>query len=441
MEKVKRKKASRKRSADFGLRILALIIAVIIWLILSITEYPTINKTITKLPVTFSLDGTAAEERGLQALGYQDITVDVEIKGMNYEIGSYTANDLVASVNLDSVTKEGTYSLDIDVKSTHSSDRVTVVSVSPDTVDVTFVHISSGVFTVTPSAPNISAEQGKTLRDITVSPSEINIEGSDSELKKISRVDAVIANTQVLSEETAITTEELAFFDADGNMLDSTKYKVLDAKSFEVSFDVYKKKTVDLTVDFTDLPPGFRVASLPYELSETQINVITPLLDDPDTQTVSLATVSLNDVNANYSAELDVNSRLGTGEINQSGIDTVMLTFDFDGADYTSKVFTVPASSIQLQNAPAGKTVTVETKQLNSITMFGPRNIMNTLTLGDIAAVIDLADTSSTGSMSREVMIYAPGYDSVWCLGEQTVQIEIAEKQQDESSQTSSQEQ
>lgn len=433
MEKVKLKRTPKKRSADFGLRILALIIAVIVWLILSITEYPTINKTITKVPVTFSLDGTAAEERGLQALGYQDITVDVEIKGMNYEIGSYSANDLVASVNLDSVTKEGTYPLDIDVRSAHSADRVTIVSVSPDTVEVSFVHISSGVFTVTPSAPNISAEQGKTLRDITVSPSEISIEGSDSELKKISRVDAVIDATGVLSEETTYTTDKIVFFDADGNQLDSSKYKILDAKSFDVAFDVYKKKTVDLTVEFTDLPPGFRASSLPYVLSESQINVITPVLDDLDVQTVSLATISANDITEDYSVELDVNSRLAAGEINQSGIDTVTLTFDF--SNYAAKMFTVPASAIQIQNVPEGKKVTVETKQLSSIMMFGPVSIINDLSLSDIAAVIDLSDnTAASGSMSHEVMIYSPGNDSVWCLREQSVQIEISDKQEETSS-------
>lgn len=53
----------------------------------------------------FSLDGTQAKEKGLSALNYKDISVDVEIKGMNYEIGSYTAADLVATVNLDDVTK------------------------------------------------------------------------------------------------------------------------------------------------------------------------------------------------------------------------------------------------------------------------------------------------------------------------------------------------
>ena len=83
MEKVKKAKKENRHGADFGLRILSIIIAVIIWFALSITQYPTINKTITNVPVVFSLDGTQAKEKGLSALNYKDISVDVEIKGMN----------------------------------------------------------------------------------------------------------------------------------------------------------------------------------------------------------------------------------------------------------------------------------------------------------------------------------------------------------------------
>ena len=54
MEKVKKAKKENRHGADFGLRILSIIIAVIIWFALSITQYPTINKTITNVPVVLT---------------------------------------------------------------------------------------------------------------------------------------------------------------------------------------------------------------------------------------------------------------------------------------------------------------------------------------------------------------------------------------------------
>ena len=112
MEKIKKVKSPRNLESDFILRVLAIVIAIVVWVLLSITQYPTTTLKVSNIPVIFSLDGTIAQEKELRAVGYQDITTTVEIKGMKYEIGGYTEKDLIASVNLDDVTKEGTYSLE-----------------------------------------------------------------------------------------------------------------------------------------------------------------------------------------------------------------------------------------------------------------------------------------------------------------------------------------
>ena len=440
MEKIKEKKPSLLAS-DLGLRIAAIIIAVIIWLFLSITEYPTINKTITNIPVVFSMEGTSAQEKGLQPLGYKDTSVDVEIKGMNYEIGSYGVNDLVANVNLDSVTKEGTYQLDIIVKSTHSSDTVSVVSVSPDTVEVNFVHRSTNEFEVTASAPNISAEQGMMLRSPVVSPSKVTVEGAESDLSKISRVEAVIDETATLSEAETMSTEKVAFYDESGSRLDGSKYTLIDAKSFDVTFDVYKKKTVNLTVQFSDCPPGFDTSSIPYKLSETQINVITPKLNDVNAQTVSLGSVSLSDIDEGKSFTFDVNQKLQSGEINQSGIDNITLSFDFENRKYARKEFTIPASSIKINNPPSGRNINLEAKQIPSVTIFGPESEIKDIRLSDISAVVDLSDVSTVGTITHEVSIYVPKSNKVWCIGKHEVQVDIEDKtagRNDSSSSSSS---
>lgn len=432
MEKVNEKKSPKKHGADFGLRILAVIIAVIIWFVLSITEYPTINKTITNVPVVFSTENNAASEKGLQIRGYKDITVDVEIKGMNYEIGSYSANDLVATINPDNVTKEGTYPLEITVKSTHSSDRVTVVSVKPDTIDVDFVHMLTDKFSVSPSIPNVSAASGLTLRTPTVSPAEVMVEGAESDLKKIARIEARAEDEMILSEAKNFETERVIFYDAENNELDRSKFTLVDTKRFDISVDVYKKKTVDLTVDFTDCPPGFDTKSIPYKLSENQIKVITPKLDDNDYQTLSIGSVSLAEIMPGKSYAFNIDQKLSPGEINQSGITDVELTFEFDKEDYIRKEFTIPGSSIKTLNAPDNKSVSVETKQLRSVILIGPREEIEKLDDSKIVAVVDLSDFASVGSVTKSVTVYSSS-PKVWCISKHEIQIDITDKSSDTS--------
>lgn len=427
MEKVDKKKTSWF-SSDLSLRIIAVIIAIIIWLFLSITEYPTINKTITNVPVVFSTDGTAAEEKGLQVLGYNDITVDVEIKGMNYEIGSYGPNDLSATVDVSNVTKAGSYPLDITVKSTHSSDTVNIVSVSPSTVDVNFVHIGTDEFPVASSSPNVQAAPGLTLRTPVVSPASVEVKGAEEDLKKIKRIEAVVEDSATLSEATTLSTEKVVFYDENNNALESSKYTLVSSKKFDITYDVYKKKTVNFEIDFNDCPPGFRPASIPYKLSYNSINVISPNLDDVDTQTIVLGTVSLHDIDMGKSFSFNVDQKLQSGEINQSGIDTVKLSFDFVSNSYIKRDFTIPASRIKVVNAPAEKVVNIETKQIPSVIMFGPASEVESISLSDINVVLDLSDISATGSTSHAVSIYADNCDSVWCIGRQEIQIDIEDK-------------
>lgn len=426
MEKIVEKKSPKKREADFGLQILAVVVAIIIWLILSITQYPTKNKTITNVRVDFSMDGTMADEKGLSVLNYKDITVDVEIKGMNYEIGNYSANDLIATVNLDEVTKEGTYPLDINVKSAHSSDKVTIVSVSPATVELTFVRMSSSKFKVGYDAPYINAKEGLTLKETTVSPTEVEIEGAESELKKIEKVVARVSKTESLSEDTTINTDKVIYYDADDNVLDASKYTLKDAKNFSLNFVVYKKKTAKFNLDFIDCPPGFDTTSLPYSFSEKSIQVISPNLDDPDTETLNLGAISLKDINLTRKFYFIVDSILSPGEINQTGVEKVEVSFDSKG--YASRTFTLPTDKIKIQNAPAGKKVTVETKQIPNVIVYGPTDIVNSLSEKDFTIFLNLSDVNNIGSISHAVSIYATKYDNVWCYGTNEVQVNVVNR-------------
>ncbi len=411
---------------DFALRILAVIIAVIVWLILSITQYPTINKTITGVPVDFTLEGTAASEKGLSAINYKDITVDVEISGMNYEIGSYGANDLIATIDLGEVTKEGTYRLDIDVKSAHSSDAITVVSVKPETVEVSFDTIGSGTYKVQPEAPLVSADEGLMLWQTTVSPSEIEVEGPEKELEKIDHISAKTSSFEKVTEDTTIEAEEVIFYDKDGKALDSSVYTLKDVKDFDLNFVIYKKRTAQLSVQFSDYPPGFDLNSLPFSLSEENIPVISPRLDDADMEYVTLGTIPLNEVDLQSTFTFEVDKALSSGEINQTGITGVTVKFDSDG--YTTKKFTLPRENITIKNSPVGKEVNIETRQLPEVVICGPEDIVNSLKVSDLAAELDLSDVLNSGTAMHGVTVYSPKNNNVWCCGVNEVQVDITDK-------------
>ncbi|MCR5541296.1 MAG: hypothetical protein K6F71_10860 [Ruminococcus sp.] len=426
----KKIKNIKDKGTDFSLRILAFIIAVISWFIMSITQFPTINKTISGVHVEFNMDDTMAKEKGLEALNYKDFTVDVEIKGMNYEIGTYTENDLTAKVKLDDVTKEGKYTLEIDVKSNHPADRCTIVSVSPESIEVDFDRITQKTIEVTAEVPLVTAEDGYTLKDPTVTPNEITISGAKNELDKIDRVSARISKSKKLSEDASMQAEELIFYDADSGKLDSSNFNARSASDYSVNFSILKKKTLNLSVNITGAPDGFDVSSIPMKLSEDKVSVTTPHLDDPVEEDRSLGNIQLKNIDLKKDIKFKI--PLNTGEVNTSGKDTITVSFDDKG--YSSATFTLDSENIELVGTPSMFTSEIDNDKLPNVVLYGPTEVIESLTDADIYAKISLSDIKEVGSYTKEAEIYAKGKKNVWCFGTNEVQITVSKPKTDDSS-------
>lgn len=428
MEKVVYNKKSGRglkgEISDFVLKIISIALAVIIWFVMSITKYPTVNKTIVNVPVNFSIRGTTAESKGLSALSYEDFTVDVEISGMNYEIGTYSANDLAATVDTDSVTKEGTYKLDIDVKSKHSADKCTVLSVTPKTVEVKFDRIDTVRLPLSASAPNVSAADGFMLKETLLTPEEIEISGPDNELKRINKVVAQYPDRLTLSDDTTVTTDSILLYDADDNRLDSSNFK-LSLTTVDINFVVYKKVMMNLSASFANVPPGFDLESLPYALSTRELQIITPQLDAPESEDISLTPVSLYDITKGKTFKTEIASILTAGEINQSGEELIEMNFDL--SHYDQKTFTINSKKINVINAPVGKKVTIDSEQLSNVVIIGPEKVIKKLKADDLTAFIDLSDAEATGSISHEVVIYCKDHSNVWNIGTHEAVVTISE--------------
>lgn len=428
MEKVNANKKSRsaRTVSDFMLKIVAVAIAVIVWFILSITQYPTINKTILNVPVDFSMRDTTAENKGLSALDYKDITVNVEIQGMNYEIGAYTANDLIATVNLDDVTKEGTYKLDIDVRSAHSADKCSIVSVSPETVEVKFEHIVSKKFELSVSANDVGTNGDHILNKTVASPAEIEIQGAENEIERIDSVVAVYSDPLTLSEDRTVKTDRIILYDKDRNILENSNYK-FSAESVDISFEVYRRTTLNLSADITNLPPGFDINSLSCTLSQDSVQIISPQLDRPTAENVKLSpSISIYDITKGKTFKYDVASMFTKGEINQSGVDQIEVTFDLEG--YEEKSFKIDAAKIQFTNIPAGKKAELDMEHIPNVTLFGPKESIDKLKAADIRAVVDLSDISANGSVSHEVVVYAENYSDIWNIGTHEAVINVTDR-------------
>ncbi|MBQ8108343.1 MAG: hypothetical protein IJ129_06315, partial [Ruminococcus sp.] len=104
-----------------------------------------------------------------------------------------------------------------------------------------------------------------------------------------------------------------------------------------------------------------------------------------------------------------------------------------------SRSFTIDADRIKLLSAPSDLDTKLETQKLTNVTLYGPEDVINALTDEDVYAQVNLGGVTKTGSYTREVTVYLPDHDNVWCYGTNEVQIvvsEIKEEETDDSSES-----
>ena len=423
MEKINHeiKNPLKKNKSDFFTKILAIIIAIIIWVVLSITKYPETTLRIANVPVVFSLDGTIAQKKNLSVVGYKSITTDVEIKGMKYEIGGYTDKDIIATVNLDNVTKEGTYNLDIVAKSAHSSDQCEVISCYPDTIQATFEHFSERTFPIEVSAPYISAEKGFSLDQATVSPGEITVSGSDDNLDKIKKVVAKVNDSKVLSEDTVISSSDVIFYNENNEALPNSNYTVKNTNNFDVSFTLNQMNSVPLKVDFSNCPSGFDTSSLPYKITPNKVTIVSDDIDSENNKAKSIGTISLNSIDLQSEFIFDI--PINEGEEITSKTTKAKVTFDSRG--YSSKKFTLNKSKLKITKLDAKFKASITDNVKITVKMFGPSDIINNLKLDDISAEIDMSNVNKSGIVNNQVTVYSKNYNNIWCYGTHKISITV----------------
>lgn len=413
MEERKIKKSTKHKN-EMALRIGSVVLAVVIWIILSITMFPTISASVYEVPVKIDLSGTFAEENGLSVVKFdEDMTVDVKLSGMRYEIGNYSAKDLVASVDVKEVYSDGTYNLAINVKSAHGDD-LNIVKVTPSTCSVKFDYKKTLEFPLEVEYSGISADEGYTLKTPSVDAESVTITGPENEIEKISKVAVKVKSGKLkLTENYSTENTELVLYSENGTVLNKDNLEFSQEK-FKVTFQVYNSKKVDLTLNIKSPNENFDVSSIKYTIEPESITVYSGK-DISDVDSINVGSVNLNEID--FEKEFEFDLTLDSDMINASGIDKVKVTFDKTG--FTSRKFSIEQDKITILNKPAGKNVSVQNSKISDVTIFGPKDVMAKLKAEDIVAEYDMQSNNfENGNVEVNVNIYAKGYNNVWYVGE-----------------------
>ncbi len=403
------KKIAGDLKENYKTLILAFLIAVAFWLVVSIQVIPTIEKPVDGIMLEAQLTDYM-NQNNLKIVSEFDENVNIRIEGKRYDISALTSDDFLASVDLSSVRSAGSYTLPINVAERTESGGCSILNIEPSSVTLVVDKIVSREFPVTGTAPDISLPEGYYLDEITASPSVITLTGSLSVLDKVKNIEA---RSQYAGEvyESQETPGEIIIYGSNGAKI-PTDDITLSTESISVNIPIYKQKELPLVFSLINYAANFDVNSLKYEIQPPSIIVASPDDSIDYLSELDIGAIDISSIKINQPAQIPIS--LQSGYKNLSGNNVARIVWDI--SDYGKLDFTT--SNINILNAPDNFDISLVTNEI-TFTVMGPSEQLAKLTPKDFFVTVNLLGVSIVeGSQDAAVSITIQGIgQTCWVSG------------------------
>ena len=401
---------------------LAVLGAVIAWMVVTIIVQPGTTNMIYNVPVDYTYDSSAYTSRGLSIVSAEDKTVNLKLSGDGYTIGGLAASDFVVYPDWSSVRDSGEKNLRLLVRGANSLLNGITVTIdgSDNTVDVVFDVVEEKTLPVTTTTNYLTISDGYILYSTEVSKETVTLSGPSSELDKVATCTAEVTYTGELDSSVTLETP-LRFYTSGGTEV-KFEYTELEESTVDVTLQVYKMATLPVNVTFINAPRGFDNSVLVYALNRQQLKVAGPAEKIDALSTLSIGTIDLStfSLNKTYEMPIDLPSDIYL-------LDNISsITVSFDCSNLETKTLNLPSSCVQVVNLPSTYQLTVETDRLMNVILCGPKGAMETLTPEQVVIEIDAEDFSvATGQQNIACRLYVPSNGKIFALGSYVLQCRI----------------
>ena len=431
-EKLKKRNSSVNRSSIITF-VVSAVLAVIIWLVLSLTAFPEMTLSLKEVPIDFSITNSYADNSGLSIMSRSDEAANVRIKGLRYQIGEYTSEDIHIGLNLDSVRAPGKYDLALVVTSVNGDEIE--VEIEPKTVNVEFDKMTTKTFsvedgTLTADISNLTAADGYMIAtdEITIEPSSVELYGPQDYIEQITSCSVSVNNAYTAIK--TINTDKTSLNVYNGTTVITTDRVASEPISFTLNVPVYMVKELPLAIDIDPPFESFNLSSLDGAVRIEPESIIVKSMDDRIKKLEKLTldgSISLKDITVGTAFAWRIPDK--SYYTNISGTDQALISFDLEG--YSTKKFRINNSQVRVINIEPGYRVSVETNRLN-VTVVGPADVLEEIDASDIVAQIDYMEHAfTTGLNMREATIYLPQYDNCWVYGSHQIMLNVEEVAED----------
>lgn len=406
----------KKLINNWGLKILAFLIAAFTWFIVVNVDNPETTRQFSgiKVEVVNSDIISKNSAKTYQIVGEDTVTVSVTAK--RSIMNKVDPRNIVATADMNDLQLRSLIPIKVSIK--NISDIQVKATADPVNLKVTIEDEMKKSFPITPVSKG-TVRDGSILSDMSVSPESITVRGPKSIIENISKVTAEV-DVGGLYED---TTEEgeLFIYDNNNNTVDQTLLRTNLNSNPTVAIKLLQGKSVPLKINdsLVMAAEGYNIEEIKYEPQEVQIVGEKKVLSSIEEIYVPAGALKLEDLKERTDTTIDVTPYIPEGaELADKNAGKIAVAISVSPLD--AKSFEIATNAIAIKNLSDDLQEKFEKEVDIEVQLRGKDDVLNNLTLTNKVS-IDLKDFKEPGTYNVPVDLDLP--DGVSAVA--PVQVEV----------------
>ncbi|MCR5083799.1 MAG: hypothetical protein K6B15_10045 [Parasporobacterium sp.] len=365
-------------------KIIAVVLAFIIWaVVVNITD-PTVTKTVDGIPITITNEEAVLDGTQVYTI-VSGSTASVTITGSRstvYRVMKPSA--FVATADFSAVSVTGTVDVSVELSDEYSEFKSLVDLETKSQMTIALDSIESRVFTPVPEFVGTPAE-GFETSSIIFDPEKITVYAPSEILKSIHGVVLKIDVTDASSDLNTVV--EPIIIDYSGNVVEKSSSVYTDVDTVNVSAGLVQSKDVKLVATATGtVADSYSFGGI--TLSQETIKIKGAPEDIAGISQIDLGAINIDGATENVVTAINVAELLPNNvSLYDESQSVVTVTATIDKS--TTKKVMLDSTSIAIQNLPSGYYATV--KGDVTIEISGALSVIEKLTASSLEAYVDLS--------------------------------------------------
>lgn len=386
------KKLGKTITNNFGLKILAAVLAFVFWIVVINIDDPTISKKYTTTVIAENTTFITAQNKFYEPLdGSNTITFSVSAERSVHD--ELSGSDFSATADMEKIEyddESGIYRVPVTITPNRYSNKVSIVSKSLY-LEVTLEDLGTCQKAIAATTRGNVAD-GCALGEVQIVGSNLlKISGPYSVVSQIDRAEATI-NVEGMATDVTDTVVPV-LYDANDNVIDTTKL-TMSLSAVTISAKILSTK--DVALEFStkgEVAEGYKLMGVDYSLDTVRIKGEASTLNTVNKIVIPAEVLDITDITQDLDTTVDITSYLPEGTslvLNSDAKVEVLVKVE----PIVTETFSVPVANLTVENLRDGctaqfdvDTITVEVTGAESdVAEIDAKDIRGTVNAGGLGA-------------------------------------------------------